>query len=93
MKLPFLAALPLVLVAALAQAQRPPQENIDASKLPESGPLVTGSNGATAGPNSKNQAVVPMPGVRDEEISQAPPPATLPTPPVQPRPRAQAPAR
>jgi hypothetical protein len=87
MRLSFLLALALGLAAATAQAQRPPQENIDASKLPESGPLVTGTSGVTAGPNSKNQAVTPMPGLRDVELSESPATATRPeSPPPQPLP-------
>ena len=79
-------ALPLLLAAAVAQAQRSGQENIDASKLPDSGPLITGGSGATAGPNSKNQAVSPMPGL--QELSERPADKTLPPPPVRPLPGA-----
>ena len=72
MRLVSLVALPALLWAASAVAQRPAQEIIDASKMPEAGPLVTGSNGATTGPNSRNQAVSPMPGAADEQLSERP---------------------
>jgi hypothetical protein len=75
-----LAALPALLWAASATAQRPPRENIDASKMPEAGPLVTGGNGATAGPNSRNQAVSPMPGSADEQLSERPADIGVPLP-------------
>jgi hypothetical protein len=49
--------------------------------------LVTGSSGVTAGPNSKNQAVSPMPGLRDVELSESPATVTLPeSPPPRPLP-------
>ena len=83
MRFSFLVALPLLLAATVAKAQRSARENIDASKLPDSGPLVTGGSGATAGPNSKNQAVSPMPGM--QELSERPA-DSLPPPPVRPRP-------
>jgi hypothetical protein len=41
-----------------------PNQAIDASKMPESGPAMVGGTGSTVGPNSKNQAVMPMPGAR-----------------------------
>jgi hypothetical protein len=65
MRFSFLMALPLLLGAAVAQAQPSAQQNIDASKLPDSGPLITGGSGATAGPNYKDQAVSPLPGLPD----------------------------
>ena len=83
MRFSFLVALPFLLAATVAQAQRSATENIDASKLPDSGPLITCGSGATAGPNSKNQAVSPMPGL--QELSERPA-DTLPPPPVRPRP-------
>jgi hypothetical protein len=50
--------------------------------MPESGPAIVGGTGATAGPNSKNQAVMPMPGVQqDEQLSELPRDAVL-TPPI-----------
>jgi hypothetical protein len=90
MVLPFL----LVLSAAGSAAQAQPQRfNSDFSAMQESGPPVAGGNGATAGPNWKNQAIVPMPG--STEISQVPlypmaeePIVTKPTaPPVRQQPR------
>jgi len=75
-----LAVLPVMLWAATAQAQRPPQENIDASKMPEAGPLVTGGSGATTGPNWRNQAVSPMPGATDEQLSERPVDLSVPLP-------------
>jgi len=83
MRFSFLVALPLLLAATVVQAQRSARENIDASKLPDSGPLITGGSGATAGPNSKNQAVSPMPGL--QELSERPA-DSLPPPPVRPLP-------
>ena len=80
MRLLLLVALPALLWVAPATAQRPPQENIDASKLPEAGPLVTGGNGATAGPNSRNQALSPMPGTTDEQLSERPGSLSVPLP-------------
>jgi hypothetical protein len=52
--------------------------------MPESGPLVVGGTGQTAGPNSKNQAISPMPGVQEEELSERPPETTITTPDVRP---------
>ena len=60
-----IAALPFLLGISAARAEPPEaQSNIDASKMPESGPLVVGGTGQTTGPNSKNQAITPMPGMR-----------------------------
>jgi hypothetical protein len=74
----FATALPLALCVPVLKAQGPSQA-IDASKMPESGPAVVGGTGATLGPNSKNQAILPMPGVRqDEELSELPRDATVP---------------
>ncbi len=82
----FLTALPLALCVPVLHAQGPSQA-IDASKMPESGPAVVGGTGSTPGPNSKNQAVMPMPGLRqDEEQSELPRNATLPLPEVRPIP-------
>jgi hypothetical protein len=75
-----LAALPALLWAGPATAQRPAQENIDASKMPEAGPLVTGGSGATAGPNARNQALSPMPGATDEQLSERPVDLSVPLP-------------
>ena len=91
MKLVLLVSLSLLLATAAARAQRPPSENIDASKMPESGPVITGGTGATVGPNSKNQAVNPMPGLPEQELSERPPAKTsseLPAPPIGPEPKA-----
>jgi hypothetical protein len=82
----FVTALPLALCVPVLKAQGPNQA-IDASKMPESGPAVVGGSGATLGPNSKNQAIMPMPGLRqDEELSESPRNATLPLPEVRPIP-------
>ncbi|MBY0320580.1 MAG: hypothetical protein K2X72_17775 [Reyranella sp.] len=82
----FVTALPLALCVPVLRAQGPmqgPAQAIDASKMPESGPAVVGGTGSTVGPNSKNQAVMPMPGLRqDEELSERPRDATLPPPEV-----------
>ena len=82
----FSAALPLALCVPVLKAQGPSQA-IDASKMTESGPAVVGGSGATLGPNSKNQAVMPMPGLRqNEELSELPRDATLPLPVLRPIP-------
>ena len=73
-----LAALPLTLCVPVLQAQSPGPSQIDALKMPESGPAVVGGTGETLGPNSRNQAVMPMPGMRDEELSELPRDAPLP---------------
>ena len=89
MKRPVLFALvftlPLTLCVPVLQAQGP-NDAIEASKMPESGPAVVGGTGQTVGPNSKNQAVMPMPGLRlEEEVSELPrvapsPPEVRPVP-------------
>ena len=65
--LPVLFVLAAFATAAHAQPQR---NNSDFSTMQESGPPVVGGNGATAGPNWKNQAILPMPG--STEISEVP---------------------
>lgn len=88
----------LLVVAACGAASAQPQRfNSDFSTMQESGPPVAGGNGATVGPNWKNQAVSPMPG--STEISELPRyPITeeplvvrpmAPPPPRKPPPRAQ----
>ena len=82
----FFTALRLALCVPVLKAQGPTQA-IEASKMPESGPAVVGGTGATMGPNSKNQAIMPMPGLRQsEELSELPRDATLPLPYVRPVP-------
>lgn len=81
----FFTALPLALCVPVLNAQGPNQA-IDASKMPESGPAMVGGTGSTVGPNSKNQAVMPMPGVRQDELSELPRDAALPAPEVRPIP-------
>jgi hypothetical protein len=84
--LAFSTALPLALCVPVLKAQGPSQA-IDASKMTESGPAVVGGSGATLGPNSKNQAVMPMQGLRqNEELSELPRDATLPLPVLRPIP-------
>ena len=79
------ASLATLLCAGAAQAEPPgAPNNIDASKMPESGPLVVGGTGQTAGPNSKNQAISPMPGLREEELSERPSETIITTPDVRP---------
>jgi hypothetical protein len=79
------AAMPILLGVSVVQAQRPEAgAAIEASKMPESGPAVVGGTGATAGPNYKNQALSPMPGLRDEELSERPPETRITTPEVRP---------
>jgi hypothetical protein len=67
--------LPLTLCVPVLQAQGPnPHAAKDASQMQESGPTVVGGSGATAGPNYNNQAVVPIPGMKQqEELSELPP--------------------
>jgi hypothetical protein len=61
----------LLVVAACGAASAQPQRfNADFSTMQESGPPVAGGNGATAGPNWKNQAMLPMPG--SQELSELP---------------------
>ena len=80
-----LAALPILLGVSIVQAQPGDAGSaIDASKMPESGPLVVGGTGQTAGPNFKNQAITPMPGMREEELSARPPDTIITTPDVRP---------
>jgi len=82
----FSTALPLALCVPVLKAQGPSQA-IEASKMTESGPAVGGGGGATLGPNSKNQAIMPMPGLRQsEELSEVPRDATLPLPYLRPVP-------
>ncbi len=86
-----LSTLPLTLCVPVLHAQGP-QQAIDASKMPESGPAIVGGSGQTVGPNSKNQAVMPMPGQRqDEAQSEVPRDAALPLPEVRPVPGPQLP--
>ena len=80
----FVTALPLALCVPVLKAQSPNQA-IEAWKMPESGAAVVGGTGQTMGPNSKNQAIMPMPGLRQtEELSELPRDATLPLPEVRP---------
>lgn len=78
--------LPLALCVPVLQAQGPnPNAAKEASQMPESGPAVVGGTGATAGPNYKNQAVVPMPGLRQqEELSERPPGSAIIAPDIRP---------
>ena len=52
--------------------------------LSVAGPLVVGGTGQTAGPNSKNQAISPIPGLREEELSERPSETIITTPDVRP---------
>ena len=80
-----IAALPILLCVSAVHAEQPDAGTIiDASKIPESGPLVVGGSGQTTGPNSKNQAISPIPGMQEEELSEKPPATTLTTPDVYP---------
>jgi hypothetical protein len=88
-----IAALPILLSISGARAEPPEaQSNIDASKMPESGPLVVGGTGQTTGPNSKNEAIAPIPGM-EEELSERPPETTITTPEVRPSVRTLQPGR
>jgi hypothetical protein len=80
-----IAVSPIVPGAGGVQAQPAGGESlIDASKMPESGPAVVGGTGQTTGPNSKNQAITPMPGMREEELSERPSDTIITTPDVRP---------
>jgi hypothetical protein len=82
-----LAASALLTEAAVAQAERPWRGNPnELGQLPESGPPIVGGSGATAGPNSKNQATSPMPGRTDEEAWRRNPLMKLDPPEVRPVP-------
>lgn len=78
--------LPLTWCVPVLQAQGPnPHAAKDASQMQESGPAVVGGTGTTAGPNYNNQAVVPMPGLRQqEELSELPPASPIIVPAVRP---------
>ena len=55
------ATLPLALCVPVLQAETPgPRAAMGASQMSESGPMVMGGTGATAGPNYRNQAIVPI---------------------------------
>lgn len=69
MKVALTGLLVLAVVGSAAHAQ-PQRFNSDFSTMQEAGPPVAGGGGATAGPNWKNQANLPMPG--SEEISEVP---------------------
>lgn len=75
---------PLALCIPVVQAEPGPNATKDASQITESGPAVVAGIGATAGPNYKNQAIVPMPGMRWEEPSERPPTSTIRVPDVGP---------
>ena len=80
-----LATLPVLLGVSVVQAQPASAGSAaGASQLPDSGPAVVGGTGETLGPNSKNQAIGPIPGMREEELSERPPDATITTPDVRP---------
>jgi len=80
-----IAALAILPGVSAGHAEQPEAAStIDASKMPEAGPLVVGGTGQTAGPNSKNQAITPMPGLQEEELSELPPVTTITTPDVHP---------
>ena len=81
------ATLPLALCVPVLQAQGPTNPNAakDASQMQESGPAVVGGTGATAGPNFRNQTVVPIAGMEpQQELSERPPARTIPVPDVRP---------
>jgi len=79
------ATLPLALCVPVLQAQPGPNAAKDASQMPESGPAVAGGNGATAGPNYKNQAIAPIPGLdQQQELSERPAASTIRLPDVRP---------
>lgn len=63
--------------AGAAQAESPQRFNDAFNSTHESGPPVVPGGGATAGPNSKNQGTLPMPGT---ELSERPKETALPVP-------------
>ena len=94
MKVALSALLVLAVVGATAHAQTQ-RLNSDFSTMQDSGPPVAGGNGATVGPNWKNQATSPMPG---SEVSELPrdrdilfPESTITINPQQPAPPAKKP--
>lgn len=72
-----LMAVALTVGAGVAHAQVQ-RFNEDFSGNQESGPPVVPGGGATAGPNSKNSATVPIPGM--EQLSERPKEAIVPVP-------------
>lgn len=81
------AAMPLTFCVPVleAQAQGATAGSLkDASQMQESGPRVNDGSGATLGPNSKNQATMPMPGLRQQELSELPRGGDLPPTDVRP---------
>lgn len=77
MKTAFLAILALAGWAGAAQAESPQRFNEDFSATHESGPPVVAGSGATAGPNFRNQATLPMPG---RDLNDRPKEFALPMP-------------
>lgn len=62
MKIALLAFVVLAGGAGMVQAESPQRFNEDFNATRESGPPVVSGNGATVGPNFRNQATLPMPG-------------------------------
>lgn len=92
-----IATLTLVMLAGwagAAQAEPPQRFNEDFNATHESGPPIVSGNGATAGPNFRNQATLPMPG---RDFNDRPKEVALPMPEapiiVVPKPARDAPPR
>lgn len=94
MKTALLAIMVLAGWAGAVQAESPQRFNEDFSATHESGPPVVSGSGATAGPNFRNQATLPMPG---REFNDRPKEFALPMPEaptiVVPKPAPSAPPR
>lgn len=91
MRAVLIATIALAIGAGIAHGQIQ-RFNEDFSGNNESGPPIAPGGGATAGPNSRNQATVPIPGT--EQLGEKPKAATLPlpeTPVILPRPTQRAP--
>ncbi len=90
MKTAVLAIVALAGWMGIAQAESPQRFNDDFNATQESGPPVVSGNGATSGPNFKNQATLPMPGKelsdRTRETLPAPETPTIVVPPPPRRP-------
>lgn len=94
MKIALLAFSVLAGWAGMVQAESPQRFNEDFNATHESGPPVVSGNGATAGPNFRNQATLPMPG---RDFNDRPKEVALPMPEaptiVVPKPARDAPPR
>ena len=94
MRIALLAFVVLAGGAGMVQAESPQRFNEDFNATHESGPPVVSGSGATAGPNFRNQATLPMPG---RDFNDRPKEIALPMPEaptiVVPKPARDAPPR